>query len=144
MIPNDVDQAAILFTAYQQEAECYAQALRLADDLPAALQQGEDSAEKMRQVLACFNEVRAIEDRIAETKQHWIDDGQRPDDEFKAVLDRITDLLERLSARLQEAEQQAAARKISLIPELDSLIRTQQMQRAYNRGKTPPRPRPQA
>lgn len=131
MNPGAAGRNALLRTAYEQEAECYQRALQLAEDLPALLQQGQDTDEKLRQILTCCDEVKAIEARIAQTKKRWQDQDEELGPELQSVLDRVTELITRLGARIREAEQQAGMQKARLVPELDAAIRSRQMQQAY-------------
>lgn len=126
---------ALLCTAYREEADCYAQALRLAEELPAALGPGGSSPEKLQKILDCFDRVAAIEGRINETKKTWRSGAPGPGPELKTVLDHITQLIEHLQSRMSDVEKQASAQKELLEPKLDASIRGQRMQRAYERSR---------
>jgi hypothetical protein len=137
---NTADGAeAALCAAYQKEAECYARALALCDDLSGTLRQGESIDIKLEQVLSVLNEVAETERGVAGHKRVWEESGRQPGAQLLAVLARVSELIERLAARIREVEKEAAQQRSGLIPELDAVIRSQQMQRAYGSAPQPPR-----
>jgi hypothetical protein len=132
---------ALLFAAYQEEAGRYAAALQVAEALRSGAGQTGTADEKLPQMLAHLDAVAAIEARIMETKRWWVATGQQPGPQLRAVLEQVTQLIERLAVCVRETELAALAEKQSLLPELDSAARVWQMQRAYGSGRTNRGPR---
>lgn len=126
---------ASLFQAYQAEAEHYARALRLAQTLRFRLQQGASVQEEMTLILACLDDVRTIEARIAETRTQWQQSGRKPGPELSAALNRVAELLASLAPLIGAAEKQALTRLGELRPQLDASSRARQMQHAYLRSR---------
>jgi hypothetical protein len=122
---------ALLCQAYREEADHYTQALALAEDLSRALHEELGADAQLHTLAVHLDQVAVIEARIATTKQAWQKKGQKPGTELKKVLEQVAEQLERLARCLHGAEQEALRQKIALAPRLDSVIRGQQMRRAY-------------
>jgi hypothetical protein len=127
------DLEAVLHATFVQEAECYAQALRLAGELAEACGRGEPIDDGLRPVLALLDEVAGHEARIFSVKQHWEQAGRRAGVELRAVMDRIAALIRELGRQLHRIEEAARERRDRLGAELDVCDRRRRMQRAYLR-----------
>ncbi len=127
------DLEALLQAAFVQEADCYAQALRLAGDLATACGQGEPIDGRLQQVLGLLDEVAAHEARIAPLKQRWERAGRPAGPALRTVMDRAAALIRELGRPLQTIEEAACVRRDRLGTELDVCNRRRRMQRAYLR-----------
>lgn len=124
----------VLSAALAEEAERYAQALRAAEELPAALRDGRDFEPYLQELVQQLDEITRIEQRIAGAKQQWLQAGDPSPPELEALRARLVELIRAVQARVSWAEQEATLRKHQLMPQLDALIRGRQMQRAYDRS----------
>jgi len=123
---------AALCAAYRDQAECYRQAVALVESLPGLLRAGgEAHAEPLSRVMVLLAEVAAIEARVRAVKDQWVSAGSRPGSELRAVLADVMQLIERLARSLAAAEEEAAAQKARLAPQVDTMIRGRAMRRAY-------------
>lgn len=119
-----------LQTALSEEAERYTQALRAAEELPAAIREGRDAEPYLRELVRQLDEVIGVEQRIAGPKRQWLQAGDAPA-ELEELRTRLAGLIRAVQAQVSWAEREATLRKHQLAPQLDALIRGQQMQRAY-------------
>jgi hypothetical protein len=131
--PLDAAEAN-LCAAYREEIDRYERAVQLVEGLPAALQDGTGGGEVLPQVLARLDEVAAIEAQITESKRRWREGERKPGPQLQHAIARLRELVERLSALIRAAEQQALAEKERLAPALDAAVRSRQMLRAYGGG----------
>jgi hypothetical protein len=122
---------AALCAAYREELDRYTRALRIAEGLPAALADGPDGGRALQHVRGLLDEVATIEARIAPSKSVWQESGRKPGAELGMLLAQMQVVIERLAACIHAAEQQAAAQKEQLVPELDAAVRSRRMLRAY-------------
>jgi hypothetical protein len=122
---------AVLCAAYQEEAALYRQALALTADIQSTLHQGGNAEAALQHVLTLLNQVGAIEARIAPVKAQYHGGGAKPGSQLHDVLQELRQIVERLAEGIGEAERVARERKSRLEPELDAIIRSSQMQRAY-------------
>jgi hypothetical protein len=126
----DVD-ASTLCTALQAETEQYERALTIAEGLPAAVQQGQDTEPQLEAILTHLRDIARIEQRIADPKQRWLESKAQPHPDLEPYRIRLMGLIQQLQERLRRAEQEATLRQSRLLPELESLLQGQRMQRAY-------------
>lgn len=126
-------QAAVptLCTALQEETERYERALRIAEELPAAVQQGRDTEPQLREILTYLTDITSIERRIADAKQRWLLLNGEVSPELESYRLRLMTLIQQLQERLGSAEREASQRQSRLLPQLEALLRGQRMQRAY-------------
>lgn len=127
MTPHDT----LLCQAYHEEAERYAEALKLAEQLADSLRQGALAEDALQRLVTLLEEVALLETRIAPVKESWNQAGTSPSPELREVLARVAELIQRLAACVNAAEQEAVVQKGLLAPKLDGLIRSRQMQQAY-------------
>ncbi len=120
-----------LGTAFAEEAERYTQALRAAEELPAAIREGRDTAPYLQELVRQLHEVARVEQQIAGPKQQWLQSGGQSHPELETWRVRLEGFIRALLEQVRWAEREAALRQHQLAPELDALIRGQQMQRAY-------------
>jgi hypothetical protein len=125
------DLEAILSRAYAEEADLYKRALAVAESLSTALERGQEHTAPLHDLLGLLDDIKRIESRIAASKGQWQSSGQKPGPALQAALGRLSELIERLAEHIQRAERTAAERLIQLTPELDAVVRGQQMRRAY-------------
>jgi hypothetical protein len=124
---------ALLHAAFVQEADCYAQALRLAGELAEACGRGEPIDDRLGRVLELLDEVAGHEARIAPHKQRWEQAGRHAGPELRAVMDRIAALIRELGRHIHTIEEAARLRRDQIGAELDVCDRRRRMQRAYLR-----------
>ena len=127
------NRESTLLASYTAQARGYAEALTIAQDLPADFGQGGDHNERLERVLALLDKVAQIETDARETKRLWLACGDEPSRELTAVLDRVSALITQLSEHIGQAERAALAQKSRLTPQLDDAIRGRAMQQAYRR-----------
>jgi hypothetical protein len=121
-----------LCAAFAAEAEQYARAVQLLEQLPTALHEKTDGGKELLQQLELvFQEVGQIEARIADLKRHWISFGRPPGPALHRAMRRVGELLERLIRLNGRAETCARELLVTLAPQLDTAIHGQRMQRAY-------------
>jgi hypothetical protein len=128
-LPADLE--TVLCQAYQEEVECYSQALQLTNAIAAAFQRGEADNERLLQLQGVLDAVGAIEGRISDAKGRWQAGGQKPGPKFQGLLDQVKRLIEQLAAVSRTAENAAYLNKERLAPQLNSIAQGQRMQRAY-------------
>lgn len=94
--------------------------------------------ETTQQVSACLariqptlSQIEAREQTLAPLRQAWIDSGQRPGPTLKLKLTRQEPLLQQLIGRINSMEKQILEARQELLPKVDSVVKHQQMQRAY-------------
>jgi hypothetical protein len=120
-----------LSAAWTEEVDRYTQALEAAEALPAALREGRDGEPHLQELVRQLNEVARIEQQIAGPKHQWRQAGASAPPELEALRNRLVDVIRALQVHIAWAEKEASLRKRELVPQLDALIRGQQMQRAY-------------
>ncbi len=125
---------AVLTAAYTEEAELYAQALALAEQMAHEDPRGERVDALLTRVRAFLGQVETIEERLAAAKAQWQQEGQRPSGALAETLARVAGLIHRMQDYLNGARVHAELQKQELAPALDDCIRQQQMRRAYRRS----------
>lgn len=133
MNSGNEDSAAVLYTAYVEEAEQYATALRLAGEATAACRGGEAIENRLSQVLDLLAEIGRRDSLLAPVRQRWEQAGRPPNEGLRAAMDRIAALIVQIQRELQILEQVVQARRDRLADELDVCNRSCRMQRAYQR-----------
>jgi hypothetical protein len=128
---------ALLGAAFQQQADVYAEALTLADDLLAAWQPGIDPGPVLQKIGAFMAQIASSNAAIAQQRLQWQQSGRKPEPKLQSTMQSVTQLIERLANRIRELEHRASTYKDQLIPELDNLVRARQMQRAYATAGVP-------
>ena len=68
---------------------------------------------------------------IEHLRQQWLDSLQKPGPLLDAALKTMTQLIKCLAGRVRELENLASTSKDQLAPQLDDIMRSRQMQRAY-------------
>jgi hypothetical protein len=122
---------AALIDAYRRQAESYAGAGPVLEELTAGLREGRDVEEALARLARLFQGVAAVDAEVAAAKQVWQQEGGKPGPELEGLLARNRALVEQLLERVRTAEGEAAARRDALLPQLDGLARAHHMQRAY-------------
>ena len=122
---------ALLCTAYEQEAACYARALQIAENAGPALRNGQAAEAEMSGLVACLHDVDTIETGIKGHKEAWQKSARDAGPELRALLARVAELIQSLQDRLAAAEQAARAHIGRLGPQLDEMIRSRRMRQAY-------------
>jgi hypothetical protein len=132
--------ATTLQEAFQEETEHYERALCIALTLPTAVQRGQDIETQLQEIMAHLTDVVRIEENIADSKRRWLQSltTQTPpppsspgNQELEAYRTRLVRLIQELREQFGKTEQEASLRQSHLLPALESLLRGQQMQRAY-------------
>ena len=131
MKASQAELETVLRTAYAAEADLYTQALSVAQEIATALEERSGTDHSMPKLLALLDQVTGIEARIADAKALWRRNGHRPGEELQSLLVAVRERIEQLARCINRAEQEAAAHRDRLLPELDATVRSQQMQRAY-------------
>jgi hypothetical protein len=120
-----------LQTAYEAQAECYAQALVFIGEAESLQAPEATLGHDLGKVIALLEQVSTIEARIDAAKARWLDAGNHPGAQFQATLDRVRGLIESLQEYVQLALDREQERKDRLLPALDLLARGKRMQQAY-------------
>jgi soluble cytochrome b562 len=131
--------ATTLCAAFQEETEHYERALHIARALPAAVQRGQDTESQLQEIMVHLTDIARIEQTIAEAKHHWLQSKEEVSPELEAYRTRLITLIQQLQEQFDRAEQEATLQQSRLLPELESLLRGQQMQRAYGAVVRPER-----
>ncbi|WP_437206726.1 hypothetical protein [Planctomicrobium sp. SH664] len=89
-------------------------------------------------VTACLNrlqplmsQIQAAESKLAPLRLKWLSASTQPGPQLKALLQGHEHLLKQLIQHLNDLEARARQLRNQLLPALDSGLRHQQMQRAY-------------
>jgi uncharacterized membrane protein YccC len=128
---NLTDAEALLTRIYQKELQHYVQALAAAREVSLALAQGRNTEACLERLSAPLDEVARLEREIVTAKQICQQSGRQAGPELREVLNRLTGVIEELVPLVGSLEREAETQKSRLAPELDSVVRAQQMQRAY-------------
>jgi hypothetical protein len=131
MTPNWQEIDAILCAAYRDEAQCYSDALALTNQLPSSLPDQDGIAPVLQRITEIMNKTAEIDNTISACRQQWRAAKREPSPALAAALQEITSLIEKLQMKIAELEKQATAKRDLLIPQMDSMLRIRQMQRAY-------------
>jgi hypothetical protein len=131
MTDSGPDLEAILCDSYRQQATCYRQSLELAAAIQSAMEQGQQAQSELEALAASMQEVSNIEAETKEARQIWERSGKKPGSELQTALAEVAYLIQELLARIGDAEKHAQLQADRLAPQLDQLIRSQQMRRAY-------------
>ncbi len=130
MIPaTDEEQ---LCQAYQEQVVFYSQALGEAEQIVQAVGQGEDVTGRLQNLAGIAAEVGNLENRLGSWQKQWQQVGRQPGPQLAALLRQVAGLIEQVLQCLAQAEQETTLRVGALVPELDLLARSRQMQQAYN------------
>jgi len=121
-------------SAYREQVECYRRAAEMAEPLAGLIREGEDHSQRLESVLGLLAEAASIEERIRPLMEHWARAGGRPEPQLRAILTEATHRIEYLARSLAEAEREAAQRHAELVPQIDTVIRSRRMRRAYGFG----------
>jgi len=122
---------AMLSAAFQQQAAIYTEALSVAEELLSAWQPGIDPGPALKKISGLMARIANGNAMIAQKRQQWQHSGRKPEPSLQSAMQSVTQLIERLADRIRTLECLASAYKDRLIPELDSIVRARQMQKAY-------------
>jgi hypothetical protein len=122
---------ALLGAAFQQQADVYAEALTLADDLLTAWEPGIDPGPPLQHISGLMAQIASSNAAFAQHRLQWQQSGRKPEPKLQSTMQSVTQLIERLADRIRALERLASTYKDQLIPELDNMVRARQMQRAY-------------
>jgi hypothetical protein len=125
------DLEPILCDSYRRQALCYRQSLELAVAIQSALEQGQEVQRELEALAVSMQEISKTEAETKEARQTWDRSGKKPGSELQSLLGEVAHLIRELLARIGEAEKHAQLQADRLGPQLDQLIRSQQMRRAY-------------
>ncbi|SFI37093.1 hypothetical protein [Planctomicrobium piriforme] len=78
-----------------------------------------------------MRQTQEIESELGPCRQRWLQLGVKADNSLKAILDQHQKLLGGLIQQINSLEQQMQSLKTAVKPSVDSFVRHQQMQRAY-------------
>lgn len=130
MIPaTDEEQ---LCQAYQEQVAFYSRALDEAEQIVQAVGQGADVTWRLQNLAGIAAEVGSLESRLGGWQKQWQQGGRQPGRQLAALLRQVAELIEQVLHCLAQAEQETTLRVGALVPELDLLARSRQMQQAYN------------
>lgn len=124
-----------LCAALAEEVDHYTQALRAAEELPAAIRDERDAEPHLQELVRQLDAIVVIEQRIAGSKRQWLQAGEGSPAELEELRARLAGLIRAVQAQVSWAEREATLRQHQLAPVLDALIRGQQMQRAYGMAR---------
>jgi hypothetical protein len=129
---------ATLIAGYRQELAAYQRALQAATELPAALHAASESSGFLEPLLSALEDVRMIDERLAQAKRQWNEKRLKPGKELAELLGQLTQTLECLQSDIARMESQALDLCAELLPALDAAARSRQMSRAYRGVSGPP------
>jgi hypothetical protein len=121
----------LLFEAYQGQVVDYTQALLLAENLLAAWKPGVDPTGTLQQIQTIMDKVAASNAAILKARRQWQESGKTPGAALAEALQLVAQKMQRLADRIRQLQDLALAQKNKIVPELESLLRGRQMQRAY-------------
>ena len=134
MIEREDTIETALEDGYRDEARCYTQALRLAEEIPLALGRGERIDGCLEQLQALFQKIACVEAslRPLEKRSKQAHGGGRPS--WQEAKEDVVALLEKLLHSIRQGEREAIAQRDTLILPVDLGIRVRRMQEAYGHG----------
>ena len=121
-----------LCQAYRQQLRCYAEALRLAQDVTAALRQGIGTEPELHALAAHLQQVAQIDVALAAPKQTWLASGKQASPPLRELLHQVEAHIRDLLGRLEDMEAEARRQKLSLLPELAHASQNRRMLQAYS------------
>lgn len=91
----------------------------------------EDVSKCLTRLEPLMRQVQSLEAVLAPLRQQWLALARQPGAELRQVLQQHEQLLGRLIGRINVLETQLQSQRREVIPSVDSYVRHQQMQRAY-------------
>lgn len=128
-----------LCEAYQGQVASYSRALCEAEQIVQAVRRGEDVAAQLQNLATLAAEIGNREGGMGRWQGQWQEAGRQPGPRLAALLNQVAELLEKVLHCLAQAEQETTLRVKALVPELDLLARSRQMQQAYNTASDLPK-----
>jgi hypothetical protein len=80
-----------------------------------------------------LNDVTALDAAMRDDKEAWRRSGEQPGPELAAVLDRLAARIGELAVRIDRHVADLEARKLRLLPEIDTFIQKRRMLQAYGK-----------
>jgi len=106
--------------------------------LQSNLRAGSETADEITECLTrmdpMLQQAQELEVELAPLRAEWSARSLRADSEMKQILARHETLLGSLIQQMNQLENQLKRHRSASVPEIDRLVRHQQMQRAYQQG----------
>jgi cell division septum initiation protein DivIVA len=131
MTPNWQEIEATLLAAYSEEGPCYAQALIVADQLAGFTSEPLQTEQTLVGLADLMRQIGAIDERVAPIREQWMAAKRQAGPQLAAAMKYVTRLIEQLRTKINELEKLATAKRDQLVPQMDGLLRSRQMKRAY-------------
>jgi hypothetical protein len=129
--PSEQSADELFLASFGRQAECYERALALAEQFSAVSRAGETRIELIAAIAEIVRDVSRLQQDAAEERKRSPTAAPQPDSRLQSAVNRVATLIQRLAERMREAEMILQGRKTQLGPELDLIIRSCQMQKAY-------------
>lgn len=125
-----------LCVSYRAQLTHYREALELAEGLVGRGRAGEDISTSVARLTTLLDQVARHERELSTSRAKEIQDTVSTSPELTELLTELTPLVERLTQYLAVVEEQVTARHQELVLQLDTLIRGQEMRKAYGPSPT--------
>lgn len=122
---------SVLCAAYREQAKHYSRILKKADALLAAVDNDGNIDELTQQLTGALDQTAIADRYIKQIKERWKANGKKPGPQLQEALRHIGHLIKEVIDRVQRAEQEASARQMQLLPEIEAQSRRRMMQRVY-------------
>ncbi len=136
MTPNWKEIEAALLTAYTEQAPLYAQALALANDLSTLMSESGKTEQGLQSLAELMQQIAAMDAGMASHREQWLVARRKAGAPLAATMKQVTELIEQLRTTISELEKLAIAKRDQLIPQMDGVVRSRQMKRAYASAST--------
>lgn len=129
--PNDQIEQRLTHQLRQAEAH-YRRALAVIQaSVPESDPHLEDVSKCLTRLEPLMRQVQSQDAVLAPLRRQWLALARQPGTELRQVLQLQEQLLGRLIGRIDALQTQLQTQRRELIPSVDSYVRHQQMQRAY-------------
>lgn len=119
----------------QRLCACYERQLAHYDRAHALVAEQQSADEVSDAWLPALNEaldqIAALDAEAATDRERWRQGGRPAGPLLRSVLSRLAERIRTLHGRVEESMTQMQARRRQLLPELDGVVRQQQMLQAY-------------
>src|SRR3569623_1194062 len=124
-----------LCDGYAEEKAIYTQALGIAQAMRQAEAQGDAAPVGLTDLVQILENANRVEARLAPLKDAWRQAGRRPQGNLVQLLGEVARLIQEVQHIVDQSLQATQQQQQQLAPEVDALIRRQNMRRAYGAAK---------
>lgn len=128
---NDDALESRLIAGYELQRRYYAEARQLIDQHGQESQTDFDNLEWTDRLTRILAEVAAADAALAADKAAWRTAKRTPGPRMKETLDRLADDIRELKGKIDPMIGELQTRRRSMMPEIDLVVRHQQMLTAY-------------